>query len=67
MKKLSYVSIEDHVVASVCPAQDRGGNPVTGGGELGSLALTPPIRVSVLTIPVLKVINFFSWIFIIMY
>lgn len=38
------------MVAGVGPAQDWGGHPVTGGGELGSLALTPPIRVSILTI-----------------
>ena len=38
------------MVAGVGPAQDRGGHPVTRGGELGSLALTSPIRVSILTI-----------------
>ena len=45
----SYVGIEDHVVAGVGAAEHRGGHPVTGGGELGSLTLTPPISVGILT------------------
>ena len=46
---ISYVSIEDHVVAGVGAAEDGGGYAVTGGRELGSLALTPPISVGILT------------------
>ena len=38
------------MVAGVGPAQDRGGHPVTRGGELGSLALTSSIGVSTLII-----------------
>ena len=38
------------MVAGVGATEDRGGHPITGGGELGSLALTPPISVGVLTI-----------------
>ena len=37
------------MVAGVGAAEDGGGHPVTGGGELGSLALSPPISVGVLT------------------
>ena len=38
------------MVAGVGAAEDRGGHPITGGGELGSLALSPAISIGVLTI-----------------
>ena len=37
------------MVAGVGAAEDGGGYAVTGGGELGGLALTPPISVGILT------------------
>ena len=36
------------MVAGVGAAEDRSGHSVTGGSELGSLALAPPIGVGVL-------------------